>query len=163
ALGYDYGPMFQSVHAVWRAGDDVYAEVALPGDGDGAGWGIHPALFDAAMHGGLLQQGPDVSAVLPVSGAGVRPGATRPSRGRARIRPLAGTSLSVDLTTEDGAPVLSMDRLDMRPVEPGRLTDANRTAQNSLLRLGWEPVTAEVRPVRLAVLGDLAAEGQRHA
>ncbi|NEA50146.1 polyketide synthase dehydratase domain-containing protein, partial [Streptomyces sp. SID10815] len=28
--GYGYGPVFQGLRAVWRRGDEVFAEVALP-------------------------------------------------------------------------------------------------------------------------------------
>ncbi|HEY7816044.1 MAG TPA: acyltransferase domain-containing protein, partial [Nakamurella sp.] len=31
-IGYDYGPVFQGLQAVWRDGDQVYAEVALPAE-----------------------------------------------------------------------------------------------------------------------------------
>ena len=51
-LGFDYGPLFQNVRAAWRAGDEVYAEVALPDGTDVSGFGVHPGLFDAALHGG---------------------------------------------------------------------------------------------------------------
>ncbi|MCZ1006275.1 polyketide synthase dehydratase domain-containing protein [Streptomyces lydicus] len=30
AAGYAYGPAFRGLHAAWRHGDEVYAEVALP-------------------------------------------------------------------------------------------------------------------------------------
>ena len=37
--------------AAWRHGDEVYAEVALPaGALDADGFGLHPALLDAALH-----------------------------------------------------------------------------------------------------------------
>ncbi|MCQ8195389.1 type I polyketide synthase [Streptomyces rugosispiralis] len=51
AAGYGYGPAFQGVRKLWRDGADVLAEVALPqAAGDQAGFGIHPALLDAALH-----------------------------------------------------------------------------------------------------------------
>ncbi|MYR57971.1 polyketide synthase, partial [Streptomyces sp. SID625] len=55
ARGYDYGPVFQGLRAVWRAGEDVFAEVVLPGQTrDEAGrFGLHPALLDAALHASL--------------------------------------------------------------------------------------------------------------
>ncbi|MEU4303870.1 polyketide synthase dehydratase domain-containing protein, partial [Kitasatospora aureofaciens] len=61
--GFVYGPLFQGLRGVWRSGDEVFAEVALPEDGAGeAGrFGLHPALLDAALHalgvGGLLPEG----------------------------------------------------------------------------------------------------------
>ncbi|MDT3400812.1 polyketide synthase dehydratase domain-containing protein, partial [Streptomyces sp. B1866] len=163
-LGYDYGPVFQGVRAVWRAGEDVYAEVALPDDGDGAGFGIHPALFDAAMHGGLLRQGSEVSAVLPFSWSGVRLGAQGLSRVRARISPADDSALRVEIYGEQGEPVLSMDKLVFRPVEQGQLENTRGNQQKSLFELDWAPVAVgSPGPVRLAVLGGLAASGERYA
>src|SRR5262249_25899455 len=48
--GYGYGPAFHGLHAAWRDGNDLYAEVRLPDDLDEEGFGIHPALLDAALH-----------------------------------------------------------------------------------------------------------------
>ncbi|MGH3376522.1 MAG: type I polyketide synthase, partial [Actinoallomurus sp.] len=49
AAGYAYGPAFQGLRAVWRDGADVLAEITLPEDaGDPTGFGVHPALLDAA-------------------------------------------------------------------------------------------------------------------
>ena len=70
--GYRYGPVFQGLRAAWRVGGDVCAEVSLPGGVDAAGYGIHPALLDAALHGLLLGGGPEPEGVrLPFSWAGV--------------------------------------------------------------------------------------------
>ncbi|MER0243269.1 SDR family NAD(P)-dependent oxidoreductase [Streptomyces sp. HSW2009] len=53
--GYGYGPAFQGLRAAWRRGDEVYAEVELPESaGELEGYGIHPALLDAALHPALL-------------------------------------------------------------------------------------------------------------
>uniref|UniRef100_UPI0005612888 polyketide synthase dehydratase domain-containing protein n=1 Tax=Streptomyces sp. NRRL S-920 TaxID=1463921 RepID=UPI0005612888 len=50
AVGLSYGPVFQGLRAAWRLGDDVYAEVALPEGTSTDGFGLHPALLDAALH-----------------------------------------------------------------------------------------------------------------
>ncbi|MEE3920950.1 polyketide synthase dehydratase domain-containing protein [Micromonospora sp. BRA006-A] len=49
--GFAYGPAFSGLRAAWRVGADVYAEVALPDPaaGDAGGYGLHPALLDAAV------------------------------------------------------------------------------------------------------------------
>ncbi|MEK8142947.1 polyketide synthase dehydratase domain-containing protein [Streptomyces sp. M10(2022)] len=54
AAGYEYGPLFQGLRAAWRVGEVVYAEVVLPEGAGGEGFGVHPALFDAVLHGGLV-------------------------------------------------------------------------------------------------------------
>ncbi|MEK8142976.1 polyketide synthase dehydratase domain-containing protein [Streptomyces sp. M10(2022)] len=72
-LGYTYGPAFQGVRAAWRDEDSVYAEVVLRAEeaNTAPGFGIHPALFDAALHGGLdwIDAG-DGSVRLPFSWSG---------------------------------------------------------------------------------------------
>ncbi|WP_229890367.1 polyketide synthase dehydratase domain-containing protein, partial [Streptomyces griseomycini] len=48
--GFGYGPVFQGLRAAWRRGDEVFAEVALPEGVSAEGFGLHPALLDAALH-----------------------------------------------------------------------------------------------------------------
>ncbi|MBI0301272.1 polyketide synthase dehydratase domain-containing protein, partial [Streptomyces sp. PRKS01-29] len=55
--GYEYGPLFQGVRAAWRLGDAVFAEVCLPEGVDGGGFGVHPALLDAAFQALLIAGG----------------------------------------------------------------------------------------------------------
>ncbi|WP_316315834.1 polyketide synthase dehydratase domain-containing protein, partial [Clavibacter michiganensis] len=66
--GFGYGPAFQGLCAAWRRGDDVFVEAELPeGTGPG-GFALHPALFDAALHGTSLLVG---DGVVPFSWEGV--------------------------------------------------------------------------------------------
>nr|WP_237048514.1 polyketide synthase dehydratase domain-containing protein [Lentzea guizhouensis] len=48
--GFEYGPAFRGLRAAWRDGDTVFAEVALPDGVATGGFGLHPALLDAALH-----------------------------------------------------------------------------------------------------------------
>ncbi|WP_239071706.1 polyketide synthase dehydratase domain-containing protein, partial [Amycolatopsis sp. SID8362] len=67
---YVYGPVFQGLRALWRRGDDVFAEVALPEhkQADGALFALHPALLDAAQHAaGFTAIAVDGRARLPFS------------------------------------------------------------------------------------------------
>ncbi|TRO55764.1 polyketide synthase, partial [Streptomyces sp. IB201691-2A2] len=41
--GYEYGPVFQGLNGVWRNGEEVFAEVALPEGTVVDGFGLHPA------------------------------------------------------------------------------------------------------------------------
>ncbi|MCG6495742.1 type I polyketide synthase [Kitasatospora sp. A2-31] len=162
-LGYDYGPVFQGVRAAWREGDRTYAEVELPGDGGGEDFGIHPALFDAALHGVLLDKEAGSPLDLPFTWSGVRLGqATRVSRARVRIAPAGESAFRVDIAGEHGEPVLNLARLDLRPVQQDQLDTRQRAHRNSLFRLDWAQVTsAPAAEVRTAVLGDLVAPGER--
>ncbi|UQA90606.1 type I polyketide synthase [Streptomyces halobius] len=157
-LGYDYGPAFRSVRTVWRVGDEVFAEVALPDDTSGEGFGIHPALFDAAMHPSLLQRGDDQTALLPFSWSHIRLGTTGLSRVRSRVTTQEGTGLRVDIVSEQGEPVLSMDRLYMRPLEAAQLVDGGRAQRNSLFEVDWSQVSSASATARVAVLGQEFAD-----
>ena len=50
--GYGYGPAFRGLVEAWRAGARLYGRVILPEEveDDGGEHGLHPALFDAALH-----------------------------------------------------------------------------------------------------------------
>ncbi|MBL1101988.1 SDR family NAD(P)-dependent oxidoreductase, partial [Streptomyces coffeae] len=162
-LGFDYGPLFQGVRAAWQADGVCYADVALPGDTGGEGFGIHPALFDASLHAGLLQDdGPRDTAFLPFSWSGVRTGHRGLSRVRVRMRRVDETAFGLDVVGEHGEPVLSLARLDMRPVDPAQLERLRHGGRQSVYRLDWAPVAIGAgQPVRAAVLGELAATGER--
>ncbi|MFI6653887.1 polyketide synthase dehydratase domain-containing protein, partial [Streptomyces sp. NPDC050529] len=170
--GYDYGPAFQGVRAAWRVGDDVYAEVALAEEhaGTAAGFGLHPALFDATLHGGLgrLDQGDASSASLPFSWSGVRVDRTGPTRVRVRISTVDESALRIDMVGEQGEPVASVERLAFRPVDTARLAGAQQAGGDSLFRVEWvvlpEADGSRGGSVdRVAVLGDLVAPGERFA
>ncbi|GCB53592.1 malonyl CoA-acyl carrier protein transacylase [Streptomyces sp. NL15-2K] len=156
--GYDYGPAFRGLEAAWRAGDGVYAEVALPdAAGAGAGFGIHPALFDALLHAGLLGREDDSLAELPFSWSGVRLGEPGAGRARVRVSPAGGTAVRVDAAAEDGSLVAAVAELALRPVEPSQLEAARTGGQAPLFRVDWVPAAggASAPRVRAAVLGEL--------
>ena len=55
--GYQYGPAFQGLTALWRRGDEFFAEVTLPQAAGGVtGFGVHPVLLDAALHAAAVTQ-----------------------------------------------------------------------------------------------------------
>ena len=70
--GYEYGPAFQGLQAMWRRGNEVFAEVAVPevAGAQVGGFGIHPVLVDAALHAmGLAgERDRDDAAVLLAGG-----------------------------------------------------------------------------------------------
>ncbi|MEU3459408.1 SDR family NAD(P)-dependent oxidoreductase [Streptomyces sp. NPDC006733] len=156
-LGFDYGPVFQGVHTAWRVGDVVYADVALPGDSGGEGFGLHPALFDASLHGAFAEKGTDGGAtLLPFSWSKVSGGRPGLSRVRVRISPAGDAALRVDVVSEQGEPVLSLERLAMRPVDPAQLERMRRGGGQPVYQLDWAPVTAHAgRSVQVGTLDDL--------
>ncbi|MFI6108985.1 SDR family NAD(P)-dependent oxidoreductase, partial [Streptomyces sp. NPDC051310] len=151
-IGLDYGPLFQGVRAAWHAGDTVYAEVALPDDTPAGGFALHPALFDAALHGALLSKEAGTPVDLPFSWSGVRLGRTGSTRVRVRITP-EGSALRVDVADDAGAMVAAVDALGLRPLEPGQL-DRAQGAGDTLLQVDWAEVTAAPpAPARVVRLG----------
>ncbi|MGA5819073.1 SDR family NAD(P)-dependent oxidoreductase [Kitasatospora sp. NPDC094028] len=169
-LGLDYGPLFQGVQAAWRLGSEVYAEVALPDDAGTDGFGLHPALFDAALHASMLDKDAGASVDLPFSWSGVQLGRAGLTRVRVRIGSAGESALRIDAVDDTGATVVTVGTLALRPTDPGQLESAQRGKQNPLFQVDWATVTTEsAKPVRLAVLGDpsaldgLAAEAERYA
>ncbi|KDN76183.1 hypothetical protein DF19_21900 [Streptomyces olindensis] len=139
--GMRFGPAFRSLRAVWRQGEHLYADLALPEDRhtDVAEYGVHPALLDAALHTtGLL----DVSGTglrLPFAWSGLRllgrPGAARL---RARVTPTGPDTLALDLAGPDGTPVLRADEVTLRPV-PARSLG---TVTDPLYGVEWRELAA---------------------
>ncbi|WP_033434781.1 type I polyketide synthase [Saccharothrix syringae] len=139
--GYGYGPAFRGLRAVWRRGDELFAEVAGTDRTDG--FLVHPALLDAALHTllpGVVDD--DAEPVVPFSWRGVTAhGAGTAARVRLVRR---GSAVSLDVHDAAGAPLLSADELVLRPL--------GRTAPRSGLHaLTWRPV-----PVTTARSHDLA-------
>ncbi|WP_165906279.1 type I polyketide synthase [Streptomyces sp. Z26] len=144
ARGYDYGPTFQGLKAAWKRGDgEVFAEVALPEGADAARFGVHPALFDAAMHAGLIDEGGEPGVPhLPFSWNGVSLHRSGASSLRVRLtHPGEGDGGGVLVTDETGAPVLSVETLVARPVSVEQLR-AGGGAHESLFTLGWTKAAA---------------------
>ncbi|WP_162562169.1 type I polyketide synthase, partial [Salinispora oceanensis] len=132
--GYQYGPAFQGLRKVWRHGDDLLAEVELPEslNGQATGFGVHPALLDAALHTSLTVAGDGSEVALPFAWNGVSLWGSA-STVRVRLRPTEDEATSVLLTDETGAPVAAARSLVSRPVVIGPSAD-------SLYAVEWQPV-----------------------
>ena len=142
AIGLEYGPSFQGFEAAWRSGDEVYAEISLAEEqaSEAERFCIHPALLDAALHPALLGADPAAGVRLPFSFAGVSLGETRGASSlRVRLTP-AGESIRFEATGQDGAPLLSIEALAARSVDPARLGGAPASGQDSLFAIGWTEV-----------------------
>jgi NAD(P)-dependent dehydrogenase (short-subunit alcohol dehydrogenase family)/acyl carrier protein len=162
-VGLEYGPTFQGLIAAWRRDKQIFAEVKLDERqaGEAANFGVHPALFDAALHAGLLEmiQAPEAALQLPFSLKGVRLHRRGASSLRVQMERVDEHECSIAAHDEHGAPVLSVDSLVARPVDAGKLRAARRVGRDSLFKLQWVeiPLGSEgVAPERLALLGDTA-------
>ncbi|WP_189719335.1 type I polyketide synthase, partial [Streptomyces spectabilis] len=144
--GYGYGPAFQGVRAVWRRGDEVFAEVGLAEEQrkEAGRYGIHPALLDAALQAGTIGAAADPTGevsgepVLAFAWNGLVLHAAGASALRVRVVPSGPDALSVEAADETGGLVVTMDSLVSRPVSTEQLGAAtDTTVTQSLFQLEW--------------------------
>ncbi|WP_420884071.1 SDR family NAD(P)-dependent oxidoreductase, partial [Micromonospora sp. CPCC 205547] len=134
--GYAYGPVLRGLRAAWRRGDELFAEVALPEGAGGEAYGLHPALLDAALHVGLLDDEPDAPPVVPFAWTDVtlhRPGATAL---RVRITPTGADGVALTAADPAGRPVLDVGALLSRPTA----RSGSRPHRGPLYGVDWTPV-----------------------
>ncbi len=121
--GFHYGPAFRGLHAAWRLGDEVYAEIA-PQDGtahERAGdFTVHPALLDAALHTVALVADADGPTVVPFTFTGVTVTAAGPAALRVRLTPRGDHQYAVQVADATGTPVAGITGLVLRPVDSTR-------------------------------------------
>ncbi|AIV33457.1 hypothetical protein NI25_08095 [Streptomyces sp. CCM_MD2014] len=164
--GYEYGPAFQGLLRAWRRGEELFAEVALAeqqASGVG-GFGLHPALLDAALHPiGLTSLVADGATRLPFAWSGVSLYAVGATALRVRIAPTGPDSFSVTAADPTGAPVAAVESLNVREVSREQVIAAMGPAAagggaDSLFEVEWVSVadggSAEAGAVSWAVLGD---------
>ena len=138
-LGFGYGPAFQGATAAWRRGDEVYAEVALDErqSDDAAALRRAPGALRRRLPRGDRARTPG-AAVL------VRGRATASARalrrcGSRSCRP-ARAAFTLRATDATGTPVLCVDSLATRPIDPAQLRAARAT--RPLYGLGWTEIAA---------------------
>ncbi|MFC8129716.1 SDR family NAD(P)-dependent oxidoreductase [Streptomyces sp. NPDC057302] len=149
ADGYAYGPAFQGLRTLWRHGQDLLAEVELPEQaGSSSGFGIHPALLDAALHPLLAQRSQaasdDGQVLLPFTWGGVSLWATEATTVRVRLAGLSGgAEETVRLTVTDpaGGPVVDVAELRLRSTSAQQVRAAAAGAgTDGLYELRWNPL-----------------------
>ncbi|MER7490979.1 type I polyketide synthase, partial [Streptomyces sp. NPDC126497] len=156
--GLRYGPVFQGLRAAWRRGDEVFAEVTLNENVGGGTYGLHPALFDAALHASFAFGDDGDGTVLggvPFSWEGVRLHASGASALRVRLTRTGDDSLAVELADPAGAPVASVESLVVRSASA--VGSASENGAKSLYHVDWVParaVTGTPSPYPVALLGD---------
>ena len=139
--GYEYGQAFRGLRALWRRGDEVFAEVTVGEGVTVGGFGIHPVVLDAALHALGVADGGDAT-MLPFSWQGVCLHAAGASRVRVRIAPAGTGSVSVELADGTGLPVLSVRELVVRPISAAALSAAVAAASGGgggLFEITWSP------------------------
>ncbi len=160
--GYGYGPAFRGLTSMWRRGDEIFAEVALPADAGVSvtGFGVHPAILDAALHAVILGSNSDElapgSILVPFSWQQVSLHAAGAAAVRARITPVSPTAVSIELADGLGLPVLSVASMAARPVTDQQLLAAvSKSGPDRLFELVWsaQPSSAAVQPVSVSGWG----------
>ncbi|MGW2325164.1 type I polyketide synthase [Streptomyces sp. NPDC001700] len=147
AAGLGYGPVFQGLHAAWRRGDELFADIRLPrGDEpEAASYGVHPALLDAALHTLGLDTpdggGESEGARLPFAWTGVRLYAGGAASLRVRLRP-AAEGVALHVADGTGATVATIDGLVLRPLSADQVNASRAAHHESLFRPEWTVLTA---------------------
>ncbi|MBB6174413.1 acyl transferase domain-containing protein/aryl carrier-like protein [Nocardiopsis mwathae] len=148
--GFQYGPAFRGLRALWRAGQEMFAEVALPKDVPPGEFGIHPALLDAALHPLALAEGGRL--VLPFAWTGVRLHAVNAGVLRVRVTP-EGSGAALSLVDASGAPVASVKTLSLRAVDPAQPAGSG-TPRQPLLQVEWTTAPEAAPAAGWAVLDE---------
>ncbi|MET9554113.1 type I polyketide synthase [Streptomyces sp. NPDC006645] len=176
ARGSEYGPMFQGLRAAWRRGDEIFAEVSLPENARAVAedFGLHPAVFDAALHAiGLADADAatdDGTVTLPYAWTDVELHATGAASVRVRVGPAAnstaaGRSMALDIFDVAGQPVASVGALMLRAISEEQLAAAGRpggtVAGDALFGVEWTPapLAESVAPLRVADFDALGTLG----
>ncbi|MEU3416920.1 polyketide synthase dehydratase domain-containing protein, partial [Streptomyces sp. NPDC006658] len=142
-LGYGYGPVFQGLDAMWRAGGELYAEVRLPAESDA--FGVHPALLDAALH-----PLPSEDLWVPFSWGGVRLHSVGASALRVRLTPQAGGAVRVAAFDGAGMPVVTVDELRLHPMTREQVAQLGSAAADPLYEVRWIDVATPDSPAEPA-------------
>ncbi|PSK80326.1 phosphopantetheine binding protein, partial [Murinocardiopsis flavida] len=157
--GYDYGPAFQGLRAMWTRGPEVFAEVDLPeSGGSAADFIVHPAVLDAALHAAISTgaAGPADSLRLPFSWSGVRMYGAGTSAVRVEAAPAGNDAVRLRLTDRTGAEVATVDSLVLRDLRPEGLA-GSAGGHRDLYTIGWSPAPDRAGPAhaaaRWAVIG----------
>lgn len=165
ARGVAYGPAFRGLRAAWRTADAIHAEVALPDGlpGTGAdGFGVHPALLDAALQTTGLREGaataePADGVPLPFSWQRVAIEASDAPVLRVRLRPDGPDAVAARITDPSGRTVATVGSLTLRTAS----TAALRASSGSVFHVGWTPVVVEPGPRPVTRWGLLGPRDER--
>ncbi|WP_131773938.1 type I polyketide synthase, partial [Protofrankia symbiont of Coriaria myrtifolia] len=163
--GYEYGPAFTGLRRLARDGDTLRFEVALPeaATADSDGFGVHPALLDAALHPLVLELAPQQvgsDIALPFSWSGARLPAVAPDVLRVTATRIRPDAFALALLDQDGAPVGEIASVVLRPVSRQRLGRSGLDLATALHTLTWRPADL---PGAGASLGAASSAGSADA
>ncbi|MEV5880263.1 SDR family NAD(P)-dependent oxidoreductase [Streptomyces sp. NPDC052101] len=150
AQGLEYGPAFRGLTGLARRGTVAYGRVVLPEQqrADADGFGVHPALLDAALHVlAAVDTGerPENTVLLPFAWTDVALYATGGTELRVRVDVTetdgsGGHQVSLLATDPAGEPVLYAAGLRVQQAHAQQLRPSAPTAPDDLYRVDFQPV-----------------------
>ena len=143
--GYRYSGPFRSLRGI---GTDparpevIHADVALPAGTDVTGYGIHPALLDAALHplASVLDptdEADPASPRLPYAFTGVTLYATAATQLHVQLTRTSEDTFTLHATDPTGAPVITIGALTVRAVSDQIDRPSMAGLSESLFELTW--------------------------
>ncbi|MDQ1539268.1 MAG: hypothetical protein QOE58_3661, partial [Actinomycetota bacterium] len=157
ASGYQYGPAFRGLTALWRRDAELFAEVRQPrADSIETGlFGLHPAALDAALQASTFAKIAATDQVmLPSSCSDVVLHASAATTLRVRVTSSGSDSVALLATDPAGNPVISIGSLVLRPAPADLGAGVVHEELDRLWHLDWAPVPLELPvPGPVAVLG----------
>ncbi|MEU0581842.1 SDR family NAD(P)-dependent oxidoreductase, partial [Streptomyces griseoincarnatus] len=167
--GLHYGPAFRGLAGLARRDGVAYGRIVLPVPQDGGpgvqdGFGIHPALLDAALHtlaGVDTGDRPEDTVLLPFAWTDVTLYATGATELRVRVEVdgapgEGGRSVTLLATDPAGEPVLYAAGLQVQQASAEQLRVTAQAAADDLYRVDFQPVeppAADAVPEGTVVLG----------
>ncbi|MEU3751123.1 type I polyketide synthase, partial [Streptomyces narbonensis] len=139
----DPGALPPGVTAMWRRGEEILAEIALPDElaDRVADFGIHPLLVDSALRVASWE-GTDGDTV-PYEWTGVRLHAVGGTKLRVLLTPRGDGVFGLHVGDAAGQPVLTVESVALRSVAPPsvalRPAPSSAAAKDALFRITWSP------------------------
>ncbi len=144
SVGLAYGPSFRGLRALWRGSGEALGEVTLDPGVAVEGYGLHPALLDAALQAILVAVGAESLSrpMLPfeLGRVVVHQSEATSAMVHVRLGDVNADGIVADVRLMDGAgaAIAHVERVRMRPAEIGSLHSQRGHAPESLYRLEWQ-------------------------
>jgi mycoketide-CoA synthase len=150
-LDVHYGHQLRAVRAAWQHDGELFAEIEPVGAD--AGFAVHPVALEAAIHAAFfdrVSRAEPAVIEVPFAWTGVQQHSDANGPLRVRLTRQGDAALSLLVTDEADEPVLTVDRLVMRPITESAAPTAESTVEN----------TAAPRLRRRTVRGGLRSGGK---
>ncbi|MFI8861328.1 SDR family NAD(P)-dependent oxidoreductase [Streptomyces prasinus] len=151
--GLGYGPAFQGLRELWRKDGVGYGLVRLPEGVAPGGFGVHPALLDAALHTFAALRSTEEAVILPFEWSDAELRSTGPGELRVRVELDAAQTSARVLAADPAGNVVVSGTLALREATREQIR-GSRSARH-LYRVAFTPARAlrEVPHDDLWVLG----------